>query len=222
MQSELVGAFLAKADLTTPAFVIDVRALREDAEATREAVADEKTQLLLALKAFLVPAALRIVGESLDGFAASSLFELQLAQRILSQHHSLHLTTPGLRPDDLGPICGLADYLTFNSLTQWQSYRDRVPQRVSCGLRVNPKRSYVRDARYDPCREHSKLGVPLNQLKALLGDDPRSLEGLEGPHFHTNCDSSDLDPLLETVECLLGELGPLFDRLRWINLGGGY
>ena len=222
MQGDLLEALLDQADLTTPAFVIDVQTLREDAEATRLAAADEETQVLLALKAFSVPAALRIVGEIVDGFAASSLFELQLARRVGGHRHSLHLTTPGLRPDEIGPIGALADYLSFNSLTQWQRYRDRVPRRVSCGLRVNPQRSYVGDARYDPCRESSKLGVPLDRLKALLGHDPGSLEGLEGLHFHTNCDCSDLQPLLETVECLLGELDPLFDRLRWINFGGGY
>ena len=29
-------------------------------------------------------------------------------------------------------------------------------------------------------------------------------------------------PLLQTVERLLDALDPLFDRIEWINLGGGY
>jgi carboxynorspermidine decarboxylase len=39
---------------------------------------------------------------------------------------------------------------------------------------------------------------------------------------HTNCDSADLAPLLMTVERLLEGLEPLFDRIEWVNLGGGY
>ena len=36
-----------------------------------------------------------------------------------------------------------------------------VLTKASTGLRVNPELSFVKDARYDPCRAHSKLGVPI-------------------------------------------------------------
>jgi carboxynorspermidine decarboxylase len=222
MQPEERFEFLKTADLRTPAFVFDVGALRADAQRAREAVCDADTQLLFAIKSYSVAAGLQHIASEVAGFATSSLFEARLAREILKPQQSVHLTTPGLRPDEILPICELADYLSFNSLTQWLRFRDVAAGRLSCGLRVNPQLSLVSDVRYDPCRHNSKLGVSLDELRRLLHEAPEQLDGIRGIHVHSNCDSADLTPLLMTVERLLEGLGPLFDRIEWVNLGGGY
>jgi len=222
MQDDARFELLQAADLRTPAFVFDVGALLEDAQAARTAVCDADTRLLFTMKSYSVAAGLKHIAGKVDGFAASSLFEARLARRILQRHQSLHVTTPGLRPDEIAPICELADCLSFNSIPQWQRFRDIATARLSCGLRINPQLSFVEDPRYDPCRERSKLGVPLDQLRALIRQAPRQLAGINGIHFHTNCDSEDLAPLLTTVEHILETLDPLFDQIEWVNLGGGY
>jgi carboxynorspermidine decarboxylase len=87
---------------------------------------------------------------------------------------------------------------------------------------VNPGLSFTADERYDPCRPHSKLGVPVAALANAFSAEPAKWDGLEGIHFHTNCESESFEPLLETVRLLSRELGPLLRSMRWINLGGGY
>jgi len=213
---------LKRADLKTPAFVFDVGALQADAQAARKAVADKDARVLFAMKSFSLAAGLKTIAAEVDGFAASSLFEARLARQILGPHQSVHLTTPGLRPDEIAKLCEFTDYVAFNSLPQWLRFREQLSGRVNCGLRVNPGLSFVADARYDPCREHSKLGVPLADLSALLRRAPEDLHGIRGIHFHSNCDSEDLAPLLTIVERLVDELDPLFDQIEWVNLGGGY
>jgi carboxynorspermidine decarboxylase len=141
---------------------------------------------------------------------------------MLGPQQSVHLTTPGLRPDEVPALCELTDYIAFNSLPQWLRFRERVMGRVQCGLRVNPGLSFVADTRYDPCRKDSKLGVPLADLSDRLRRAPHDLRGISGIHFHSNCDCEDLAPLLATVERLLDELDPLFEQIEWVNLGGGY
>jgi carboxynorspermidine decarboxylase len=222
MQADERNAVLRRADLKTPAFVLDVAALREDTRAARALLCDADTQLLFAMKSFSVPAGLRALAAEVDGFAASSLFEARLGRQILNPTQSLHFTTPGLRADELESLCELVDYLSFNSLPHWQRFRAQVQGRVRCGLRVNPQLSFVADSRYDPCRASSKLGVPLDALVQLLHETPEQLGGITGLHFHSNCDAADLRPLLTTVEHLLARLDPLFDQIEWINLGGGY
>lgn len=213
---------LMRVDLATPAFVIDLDALQANARAVREQMGGGQARLLFALKSFSVVAGLKAIAPQLDGFAASSLFEARLARSLAQAGQSVHVTTPGLRPDEMSELCEVADYISFNSLSQWQRHRQAALGKVACGLRVNPQLSFVEDARYDPCRPHSKLGVPLDTLAALLHDDPGQLDGISGLHFHSNCDATDLAPLLATVERLLDALDPLFDRITWINLGGGY
>jgi carboxynorspermidine decarboxylase len=213
---------LREADLDTPAFVFDVSTLQADAQAVRRAMADEDTRVLFAMKSFSLSAGLKTLAGEVDGFAASSLFEARLARQILRPHQTVHLTTPGLRTGEMPMLCELTDYVSFNSLAQWLRFRERTASHLNCGLRVNPGLSFVDDARYDPCRENSKLGIHLADLSALLRQAPQELRGIRGIHFHSNCDSQDLAPLLATVERLLDELDPLFDQIEWVNLGGGY
>ena len=95
------------------------------------------------------------------------------------------------------------------------------PIRASgCGL-TRSCRSYPTTGT-DPCRPHSKLGVPLERLTATVAADRGQIAGVEGVHVHSNCDSTDLSQLLRTVRHLDENLGPLLHGLRWINLGGGY
>jgi len=97
-----------------------------------------------------------------------------------------------------------------------------VSGRVTCGLRVNPQLPFVDDARYNPCRLHSRLGAPLEQIKQTLASQPELLQGIEGIHFHTNCDATDWSPLKKTVQHLDTHIPSLLRQCRWINLGGGY
>jgi carboxynorspermidine decarboxylase len=121
--------------------------------------------------------------------------------------------------ETLGDLC---DYVALNSLSQWERYRKTLSGKTSVGLRVNPQLSFADDERYDPCREASKLGMPINLLTDVLAKNPSRLDGLKGIHFHTNCDSSTFQPLLETVRLVTQELDSLLKRMEWVNIGGGY
>ncbi len=213
---------LQRIGMDTPAFVFDTETLRADARRSRDLVRDDSTRLLFALKSYSVVAGLEIIADEVDGFAASSLYEARLARDILGSGKTVHLTTPGLRADEIVPLCEIVDYLSFNSLNQWHRHKDQVRGRLSAGLRVNPQLSFVRDARYDPCREGSKLGIPLSELQALAQQSPERLQGVEGLHIHSNCDSNDLSPLQDTVDRLTSLIEPLSAQIEWINLGGGY
>lgn len=90
------------------------------------------------------------------------------------------------------------------------------------GLRINPQISYVEDKRYNPARKYSKLGVPLEEIIKILKNFPDRLEGINGIHFHANCESADFLQLLQTVQHLEANLGEMLEQISWINLGGGY
>ena len=211
-----------RAHLSTPAFVIDEQQLATNVSIAASAIRGERTRLLFAMKSFSERAALGFIAKRVAGLHASSLFESTLARELLGERGVVHLTTPGIKAEELDELCRLCDYISFNSLSQWTRHRAHAAGRVSCGLRVNPKLSLVADRRYDPCRSSSKLGVPIDQLTATLETSPELLTGIEGVLVHTNCDATDFWPLLRTVQRLEEQLTPLLERLNWINLGGGY
>ena len=145
-----------------------------------------------------------------------------IARDELQIRGSVHLTSPGLRPDEVGRISDFCDYLSFNSISQWLRHKDEAAGKVKVGLRVNPQMSFLEDSRYDPCRPHSKLGAPIGQVRESLEHEPHLQHGLSDILIHNNCNAPDFRELLLTVQKLETELGFLLHSLEWINLGGGY
>ncbi len=222
IEESLLAPALDRHELHTPAFIYDEGRLLRHIARTRAALGDGSAKLLFALKAFTVADGLLHIAPRVDGFHASSLFEARLARQLLGRQGRVHLTTPGLRPGEFDEICELCDHVSFNSVSQWEALRTAARGRIGCGLRLNPQRSFVDDERYDPCRRHSKLGAPLEQVVEIVRDSPERLEGISGLLIHGNCDSTDFLPLLETVRHVVARLGGWLAQIRWINLGGGY
>ena len=208
--------------IRTPAFVYDERAMHRLLDYVAPLRADGRCEVLFAVKSFSFAPALSVMAPRLDGFAASSLFEARLARDVLGDTGSVHITTPGLRPEELSEIGVLCDHVAFNSLGQWDRHHREVGDRINCGLRVNPQLSFADDSRYDPCRPHSKLGAPLDELEAVLRDEPARLNGVNGLLFHSNCDSPDFSELGATVDRLRERIPALLRQAEWVNLGGGY
>ena len=201
----------------TPAFVYDESVIIDRLAALSEVKKNSGCQILYSVKAAPMRGLLKTIASRVDGFSASSLFECQIAKETIGDRGTIHLTTPGLREDEFRSIVKYADYISFNSLNQWQNYQGHVNGELDCGLRINPELSFVKDERYDPCRKYSKLGVPIPELENI-----KHLENIQGLHLHNNCESSDYTELKQTVDhvCLL--LGQTLERMQWINLGGGY
>lgn len=206
----------------TPCFIYDEGLLQELVARVALIGNEADVSVLYTLKPFSLLDFLQFISKDVDGFAASSLFEARLAREAIGEGGSVHFTSPGLRPDDLQEISDSCDYISFNSLSQWARHSKEASRRSRCGIRVNPQLSLVPDARYDPCRTNSKLGVPIEDLVKAIAQAPEDFVELSGIHFHTNCDSDDFDELLETAELVSSSLSHLLPKLDWINLGGGY
>lgn len=208
--------------LNTPSFIYNEKNILDSLQRLDGIRSKSACKVLFSLKSFAVVDALLLMAPHLDGFSASSLFEAKLARDIIGPNGSVHVVTPGYKPDEIESIAEISDYISFNSLSQWNRFLSRVNGNASCGLRINPQLSFIEDSRYNPCRKHSKLGVPLNQLLKSLEKDNRLHKDIEGIHFHTNSNAETYGPLLETVQHLNKHIPRLLSSISWINLGGGY
>jgi carboxynorspermidine decarboxylase len=212
--------------LETPAFVYDERKIIHQIEHFSECCKTSGLKLLYSVKALPLAETLALMAPLVDGYSASSPFEARLAaeagQGYPFKTHTLHITSPGLRLQDLGDIARHCDQISFNSLEQCRRLLPALEGPASLGIRVNPRLSFLDDPRYDPCRPFSKLGVPVEELRAALTEDPALAARIEGLHFHTSFESRSFQPLRATLAHLEQALGPVLAGIRWINLGGGY
>ncbi|MDD5410851.1 MAG: carboxynorspermidine decarboxylase, partial [Methylobacter sp.] len=141
---------------SSPAFVLDeaaiIKALK-DLDALRHQCG---CKVLYSIKSLPFSPVMEMAKPWVDGFSVSSLFEARLADEVLAGQGSIHLTTPGIRPDELDELSLLCSHISFNSLSQHQRFYEAAKAQASIGLRLNPKLSFLHDDRFDPCRQYSK------------------------------------------------------------------
>ena len=209
------GAF-ARFDLyrvPTPAFVVDEVAVRRNLAILADVRARSGAKVLSALKAFSMWSLADVVGKYLDGVCTSGLWEARLAR----DHYKGEIATycAGYKEADMAEIVAISDHVIFNSPAQHRRFAGYLNGSVDVGLRINPEHAEGEVAKYDPCQPCSRLGFPVSQLK------PDHLDGVSGLHFHTLCEQ-DFEPLQRTWDNLKPKIAPYFDRLKWLNFGGGH
>ncbi|MCG8325001.1 MAG: hypothetical protein MI673_05750 [Thiotrichales bacterium] len=208
--------------IKTPCFIYDLDRVNARLQRLRSLAGNTPLKILYSMKSASFAPMLSAMAPSLDGIASSSLFESRLAREVLGEEGNVHLSTVVLLDEHLQELLACCDYININSVSQLQRLRKKLDGRVQYGLRVNPQTNFVADPRYDPCRDNSKLGVPVGDLIRIHSADPDVFSGISGLQFHNNCESRDLVEMLVTCEGLLEACRDLLHRLEWINIGGGY
>ena len=204
----------------TPAFIYDESLIAHLGRLLAQARQRSGCRMLYSIKALPFVPVLELLAPWMDGFSVSSLFEARLASTVTGV--SRHITSPGLRAEEMSEIGQLCDFVAFNSLGQFERLCPLLSERTRAGLRINPQYSFLNDPRFDPCRPHSKLGVPLRQLAAAYAEDDSLRQRLSGLHLHTLFSSRSFNPLRDLVDLLERHLAQVLPRLTWLNLGGGY
>ena len=200
----------------TPAFVVDVPALRRNAAILREVAEASGARMLLALKAFSMPAAFPFLYAR--GTCASSVHEAMLGAEFGGERHAF---AAAFSEADMRALMDLGlDHVTLNSfaqLRQWRRLAAGHPRggRTAVGLRINPEHSEGQTPLYDPCAPHSRLGI---RRAAFAGED---LTGVTGLHCHNLCEQG-ADCFARTLAAIEARFGDLLPHIRWFNFGGGH
>ena len=203
-------------EIPSPCYVIDERLFRDNLTLIKNVSEKSGAEIILAFKAFSMWGVFDIFKEYMSGAAASSVNEARLCFEELGEY--AHTYSPVFKEDDMDEIMKYSSHITFNSLAQYNKYKDLLAsseRKISAGLRVNPEFSEIGHDIYNPSAPGSRLGVSIDDLKDGLP------EGIEGLHFHVlfESDSYALEKLLSVVE---KKFGRFFNQIKWINMGGGH
>lgn len=206
---------------STPYFLFDKEKLIQKLFLHKTIKEKSNIKLVYSIKSLSHIKILKEISKYIEGFSVSSLFESNLVKHIINKRHTIHFISPGIRGDQWVAISKVAHFVTINSLEQFMRFKDRLNPKTSYGIRINPEMSFISDSRYNPCRQSSKLGVPLSDILEFL-ENSKFANHLKGLHFHNNCDSYKLSQLTKTFKKIESYLGKHLTRFEWINLGGGY
>ncbi len=199
--------------MPTPIYIIEERKLRRNLQLIADVARRADVEIILAFKAFALWKTFPIFREYIKSTTASSLSEARLA---LEQFGAkAHTFSPAYTDDEIDQIIDCSSHLTFNSLSQYERYHERVGGRASIGLRINPEYSEVETLLYNPCAPGTRFGVSCDKLPDTLPAD------IEGFHCHCHCESG-ADVLERTLVHIEEKFARWFPQLKWLNLGGGH
>lgn len=200
----------------SPCYILSEEALEANLQLLDLVQKEAGVSIICALKGMSFWHSFPLIKSYLAGATASSLNEARLiAEEMCCDAHTY---APVYMEEEFGQLLIYSSHLTFNSLSQWDKYRDialNSPKKVSFGLRVNPEYSEIETDLYNPALPGSRLGI-------LAEDMPKDLpEGIEGLHFHVLCenDSYALEHCLEAFE---KRFSHYIKQCKWVNFGGGH
>ena len=199
--------------IPSPCFVLDEQSLTQNLKLAEKIQKEAGVKIILALKGFSMWKAFPIVRNYIKSAASSSLNEARLCvEEMKSKSHTYNVA---FREEEFEEILKLSSHVIFNSMSQFNKYWDQASGKVSCGLRVNPEWSDVKNFAFNPANPESRLGVTPGKMPENLP------EGIEGLHFHVLCESNSfsLEKVLDHFE---KKFGKHLDNLKWVNMGGGH
>ena len=199
--------------MATPIYIIEEKKLRNNLRLIADVAKKADVEIILAFKAFALWKTFPIFREYIHSTTASSLSEAKLAKEEFGA--KAHTFSPAYTDDEIDEIINCSSHLTFNSLSQYERYHDRVVGKASIGLRVNPEYSEVSTMLYNPCAPGTRFGVSADKLPEVLPQD------IEGFHCHCHCESG-ADVLDRTLVHIEEKFAKWFPQLKWLNLGGGH
>ena len=198
--------------MTTPIYIIEEAKLRRNLALIADVARRADVEIILAFKAFALWKTFPIFREYIQSTTASSLSEAKLAFHEFGR--PAHTFSPAYTDAEIDEIARCSSHLTFNSLSQYEHFHDRVGD-ASVGLRVNPEYSEVGTLLYNPCAPGTRFGITADKLPDRLPAD------VEGFHCHCHCESG-ADVLQRTLVHIEEKFARWFPQLKWLNLGGGH
>ncbi|GGW96954.1 carboxynorspermidine decarboxylase [Alteromonas halophila] len=200
-----------RTDIPSPCYVLEEEKLLNNLSLMKRVQDASGVRIILALKGFSMWSSFDIIKPYLHGATASSVWEARLAAEMGKE---VHAYAPAYKPDEIQALAGLVNHLSFNSLSQWQRYKDDLDG-VSLGLRINPEHQEAETPLYDPAAPGSRLGIRSAQLDGV------DLTGIEGLHCHNLCEC-DSFATARTLEAIEARFGQWLGQMKWLNLGGGH
>lgn len=200
----------------TPYFLLNAARLRQNLE-TAQRIRDEAgCKILLATKAFALPAAFPLLRNYLDGTTASGEYEAQLGAEEFGKE--VHVYAPAYTPDEVQRLTETSQHIYFNSSQQLNTL-GHIAINAGCkvGLRVNPgySNATLGGDLYDPCAPGSRFGEVAEKLTDVRWDK------VDIFHVHALCESLH-NGSVGLIEHVAEHFAPYIEQVSTVNFGGGH
>lgn len=204
------------ADIRTPAYVLDVAALKRNMGTAARIKRETGCRILLATKSWALPAAFPLIRDTLDGTTASGEYEARLGREEFGKE--VHVYAPAYGPGEVERLTALADHIYLNSPGQVAAYLTLIKAAGrKAGVRINPgfSNATLGGALYDPCAPGSRFGTTRDELDRIPWGE------IDVLHAHALCESM-ADGSAGLIAHVAKEFAPQIRQVKAVNFGGGH
>tara|TARA_R110001592_G_scaffold112090_1_gene310013 strand:+ start:202 stop:1332 length:1131 start_codon:yes stop_codon:yes gene_type:complete len=200
----------------TPAFVLDVARLRTNLETAKRVREEADCKVLLATKAFAMPAVFPMMRDYLDGTTASGEHEAIMGHDEFGKE--VHVYSPAYTQDEVERLTKVAQHIYFNSAEQLARF-GAIARDAGCkvGLRVNPgySNATLGGDLYNPTAPGSRFG----EVPGML--DSVDWSGVDIFHVHALCESLHQGSV-GLIEFVADNFRKYIEQVSAVNFGGGH
>ncbi|MEM7492813.1 MAG: carboxynorspermidine decarboxylase [Pseudomonadota bacterium] len=200
----------------TPCFILDEARLRANLETAKRIREQAGCKILLATKAFALPAVFPLMRDYLDGTTASGEFEARMGADAFGKE--VHIYSPAYSEAELHQVSQIAQHVYFNSAQQVEEW-GAVARSAGCqiGLRVNPgySNATIGGELYDPCAPGSRFGEVASKLNQV------DWSQIDIFHVHSLCESLS-EGSVGLIEHVAEHFAPYLKQVKAVNFGGGH
>jgi carboxynorspermidine decarboxylase len=204
------------AGIHTPAYVLDVASLKRNLATAARLKSETGIKMLLATKAWAMPAAFPLMRDTLDGTTASGEYEARMGREEFGKE--VHVYAPAYAPGEVERLVTLADHIYFNSPGQLRRHGPTARSAGrKVGVRINPGYSSATlgGALYDPCAPGSRFGT----TKSESGDIPWG--EIDILHAHALCEARE-DGSVGLIRHVAETFADEIRQVKAVNFGGGH
>lgn len=202
--------------IATPAFVLDVARLRKNLETAQRVREEAGCKVLLATKAFAMPAVFPMMRDYLDGTTASGEHEAIMGAEEFGKE--VHVYSPAYTEDEVQRLTKIAQHIYFNSAEQLARFGS-IARAAGCkvGLRVNPgySNATLGGDLYNPTAPGSRFGEVPDMLDSV------DWSGVDIFHVHALCESL-AEGSVGLIEFVAANFGKYIEQVSAVNFGGGH
>lgn len=210
------GHLKLPADLATPVYILDEVLLKKNLATAARIKRETGCKILLATKAFALPAAFPFMREVLDGTTASGEYEARMGKEDFGKE--VHVYSPAYSPGEVERLTKLAHHIYFNSPEQILAHLPILKKaKTSIGLRINPgfSSATVGGDLYNPCAPYSRFGATREMLDRAPWDD------IDVLHAHALCEATH-EGSVGLIRHVAKEFAHLIRKVKIVNFGGGH
>jgi carboxynorspermidine decarboxylase len=202
--------------LPTPTFLLDIARLRANLETAKRIREEADCKILLATKAFAMPAVFPMMRDYLDGTTASGEYEAIMGAESFGKE--VHVYSPAYTEAEINAVTKIAQHVYFNSAQQLEQL-GHVAEAAGChiGLRVNPgySNATLGGDLYNPCAPGSRFGEVPSKLDSV------DWSKVDIFHVHALCESLH-EGSIGLIEYVAENFGAYLKQVKTVNFGGGH